>query len=133
MALQKWLVLCYGVTSEKFRDAIPLELTPVQWGHIFSTLLAMHADGMSSEDSESPVTGGLLLKKRKAVWRSKELQDFLKEVQPQIKSVINIPYAELPEPLPSRRPAPPGLTSNFYDPEYLENLSPAAREQLNLK
>lgn len=133
MALQKWLVLCYAVTSERNRDAIPLKLTQVEWGHIFSTLLAMRADGMSSEDSERSVTGGLLLKKRKAVWRSKELQDFLKKMQPQIKSVIDLPYVELPEPLPSRRPAPPGLTSNFYDPEYLKNLSPVAREQLNLK
>ena len=86
----------------------------------------MHADGMSSEDSETPVTGGLLLKKRKAVWRSKELQDFLKAVKPQIESVIQLPHAELAEPLP-------GLSAHFYDPEYLKNLSPAAREQLKLK
>ncbi len=133
MASQKWLVLCHAVTSASTRATTPLKFTPVEWTNAFSTLLTMRADGMSSEDSDIPVTGGLLLKKRKAVWRSKQLQDFLKALKPQIACVIHLPYAELAEPLPSRRPAPPGLVANFYDSEYLKNLSPAAREQLKLK
>ena len=93
----------------------------------------MRADGMSSEDSECPTTGGILLRKRKAVWRSRELQEFLKAVRLSMGQLILLPYAEQDEPLLGMRPAPPGLSATLYDPEYVRNLSITAREQLNVK
>lgn len=92
----------------------------------------MHADGMSSEDSNTPGIGGILLKKRKAVWQSTELQEFLKAVRSQM-GIIVLNYVKQDEPLISMRPAPAGLEELFYDPEYVKNLSTAAREQLNVK
>ena len=88
---------------------------------------------MSSEESCTPDTGGILLKKRKVVWRSKQLQGFLKTVRSHMAHTIKLPYADLDKPILSMRPAPAGLTVNFYDPDYLMNLSNTAREQLDVQ
>jgi len=47
--------------------------------------------------------------------------------------VILLPYAEQDEPLLGTRPAPPGLSASLYDPEYVQNISTTAKEQLNVK
>jgi len=135
MTLQKWLALCHAVKDQdvKARMTINIAFTEVQWDNAFKNLLIMRADGMSSEDSEIPITGGGLLKKRKAVWRSRELREFLKVVRSNMGLVIQVPYAEQVEPLLSMRPAPAGLSINLYDAEFVRKLSTAAREQLNVQ
>jgi len=110
-----------------------LPLTNVELDNALGALLIMRADGMSSEDSEVPATGGIILRKRKPVWRSKELQDFLQAVRSHIGHVTQLGYAEQGEPCLSTRPAPSCLPANCYDEQYVQGLSISAREQLNMK
>lgn len=133
MSLQKWLALCAAVNDETVRADTGLPLTDVVWDNAFMTLLVMFADGMSSEESEIPVAGGILLKKRTATWRSKGLQDFLKTVRSHMKVGISLAYAEQEEPLLGMRPAPAGLAAAFYDEEYVKGLSITAREDLTMQ
>ena len=57
----------------------------------------------------------------------------LKTVRLSMGQVILLPYAEQDEPLLGTRPAPPGLSASLYDPEYVQNISTTAKEQLNVK
>jgi hypothetical protein len=134
MSLQKWLALCDAVKDHRVRAATALPFTDVVWDNAFKGLLIMHADGMSSEESDVPVAGGKLLTKRKAAWRSKGLQDFLRTVRSHMKVGIQLAYAaQDDEPLLGTRPAPAGLEAPFYDEEYVMGLSIAAREDLNMQ
>ena len=103
------------------------------WSSVFKALLTMCADGMSSEDSEIPVTGGTHLRKRNAIWRSKELQGFLRTIRSHMTYNICLIYAAQDQPLPSRRAAPACLAATFYDQVYVAGLSTAARAQLNIQ
>lgn len=93
----------------------------------------MRADGMSSEDSQTPVTGGVLLRKRSAAWRSKALQEFLRFVRLHMAYGIHLVYVAQEQPPPGRRAAPAGLAAELYDQEYVKGLSVAARAQLNIQ
>ncbi len=127
MCLQKWLALCYAIKDHTGRAAVIGRFTQVHWDNVFKALLIMHADGMSSEDSEIPPLGGTLLRRRTAAWRSKMLQDFLMHIRSHLKHVTHVAYEAQDQPLLSRRPAPAGLTANFYDEAYVNGLSIAAR------
>jgi len=65
---QKWLVFCSVIKDPEITGAISVQFTQVEQDNAFRNLLIMCADGMSSEDSEYPTTGGILLRKRRAVW-----------------------------------------------------------------
>ena len=108
-----------------------LEFTQAQWDNVFGALQTMRADGMSSEDSDTPLSGGVVLRKRNAAWRSEQLQDFLDAVRLHNGLAIEVPYVDKGS--PGMRPAPAGLSAAFYAPEYLMGLSPTAREELNIK
>jgi hypothetical protein len=133
MALQKWLKLCYGIKGDTVRAAIKPPFTNMEWDNATKALLTMCADGMSNEDSDRPLTGGVLLRKRKVVWRSREPQSFLRSVRFHMGHQMSAVYADQDDPLIGIRPAPPCLPENFYDQEYVKGLSISAREQLNMK
>ena len=84
----------------------------------------MGADGMSSDESEGEEACAIVLRRKRARWRSSALQgvlDTIRQQLPQLKSEVDL-YSDRGE-LDCIHPPPQGLPISCYGEEYKSGLS----------
>jgi len=94
-------------------------------------LVKLRADGMSSDECQG--TAGVLMYAQKThKWRSAVLQALLNDIRLWLKKNQHITLLYSESEVPSSHPAPTGLPESCYHDQWLKDLTPQQRKDLQM-